>query len=212
MLAPYYSDLIIHLCDKKYKSSGLLLDEFKQRIGKLNSLFTWIKAGDSKDLFNFIIMQLHEELNFIKEEKKDDNSSKIPLNQTNEKLMLTNFGNYFMKNYNSRISLLFYANYKTEITCYNCGTNTYNIEIYFFLIFPLEKMRKFRSIFYRPSINSVNIYDCLSEYQNSSALEGYCNYCKCQMNLQFYILCQIIFEINEFVDLNYYVEYKKDVS
>ena len=36
---------------------------FKEKISKMNPLFEGAKANDSKDLVNFIIMRLHEELN-----------------------------------------------------------------------------------------------------------------------------------------------------
>ena len=46
--------------------------EFKTKISNMNPLFVGISANDAKDLVNFIIMQLHEELN---KAKKDSNNN-----------------------------------------------------------------------------------------------------------------------------------------
>ena len=73
--------------------------------------------------------------------------------------------------------------------CSNCKTISYNYQIYFFLIFPLEEVRKFKlsnnNIFNSfPNINNniVDIYDCFNFDQRLNFMMGdnamYCNYCR----------------------------------
>ena len=105
----------------------------------MNPLFEGAKANDSKDLVNFIIMTLHDELN---EGTKFEDKNAPP--QENELLIL----NYFKKSYyqenKSIICDLFYGINDTKYTCGSCNTNKYNYQISFFYIFPLEEIRKFK--------------------------------------------------------------------
>ena len=73
--------------------------------------------------------------------------------------MLNSFVNEYIQNYKSTFSNLFYFMTKSKITCQNCKIITYNFGVAFFIIFPLEKIRQFKSYFYGPDINFVNIYD-----------------------------------------------------
>ena len=230
-LSPYYADVIYHLWDEKYKSSGFSPYEFKKKLGELNPLFEGFKAGDAKDLYNYLIMQMHSELN--KEKKKNDNIIDINqnINQTNEEEMKGLFYKNFTENYNSRISNIFYGSTKSMMTCLNCGIITYNFEIYFFLIFPLEKVRQFKSLFYGMNVNSVNILECLTEAQSPAILEGYCNHCRRNSNLQqktcLYTVPNYLviilnrgkgnefnvgYNIDEFIDLSNFVEFKLDIA
>ena len=68
---------------------------------------------------------------------------------------------------------------------------SYNYQIYFFLIFPLEKINKYKSInnigF---NSNTVDIYDCFDYYKKINFASGenamYCDYCKhtCNSSMQ----------------------------
>jgi ubiquitin C-terminal hydrolase len=57
--------------------------EFKDKISKMNPLFSGIGANDAKDLVNFIIMQLHDELNKANTNSININNKNI--DQTNPK-------------------------------------------------------------------------------------------------------------------------------
>lgn len=56
---------------KKEKYYALI--NFKETISQMNSLFKGIQATDSKDLVNFIIMQLHDELKKANPNKNNNN-------------------------------------------------------------------------------------------------------------------------------------------
>ena len=116
---------------------------FKKTISSMDKLFEGAQANDSKDLVNFIIMTLHEELN--KAPKK--NLSEIinqQIDQTNPKIVLNAFLNSFINENQSIISDLFYAVSCTGTKCSVCNILKYNYQIYFFLIFPLEEVRKYK--------------------------------------------------------------------
>ena len=113
--------------------------KFKEKISRMNPLFQGAQANDSKDLVNFIVMQLHEELNIG---KKLNISQQSP--QINEIEIYKNFcKNYYYEN-KSIISDLFYGVNGTVYECSGCQTRKYNFQIGFFFIFPLEEVRKFK--------------------------------------------------------------------
>ena len=165
----------------------------------MNPLFQGVQANDSKDLVNFIIMQLHEELNMGS--KCDINQD---ANQTDELAVYNNFRyGYYYEN-KSIICDLFYGINGTLYECSSCRTRKYNFQIGFFYIFPLEEVRKFKiqqnqQMFennlkiqfannmlnwnnmqfmqqtfniQNQNINSVNIIDCFNYNQRQEFMQG----------------------------------------
>ena len=159
--------------------------EFKKTISKMNPLFEGIAANDAKDLVNFLIMTLHAELNRAPPE--EINMGNLLQDQTNKQLMFQNFASNFTKTHQSIISDIFYAMNCNVTQCLNCGVTSYNYQIYFFLIFPLEEVRKFvlmnnGGFNNNFNTNMVNIYDCFNFDRKINSMSGdnamYCNYCK----------------------------------
>ena len=168
-------------------------EEFKKKISKMNPLFEGIAANDAKDLVNFIIMTLHEELN--KADNKNDIYD-INVDQTNKQLIFNNFANDFMAKNKSIISDIFYSINCSITECLNCKVKIYNYQTYFFMTFPLEEVRKFKNENNFNNINqfnyfnncmninnnSVNLYDCFNYDRKRNIMSGdnamYCNYCK----------------------------------
>ena len=169
---------------------------FKETISRMNPLFEGIAANDAKDLFNFIIMTLHEELNLGSQEQNliDNNNDNIFQEQKNKELMFKNFMDSFKKTQKSIISELFYAANCNYTQCSVCKVITYNYQNYFFLIFPLEEVRKFKLMnnngINKNNNNIVDIYDCFKYDEKINTMDGensiYCVYCKqtCSCNLQ----------------------------
>ena len=151
--------------------------EFKNKISDMNDLFKGVAANDSKDLVNFIIMTLHEELNAVQVNIIDNNPI---LDQRNMELMYNSFLQNFNMNNQSIISKLFYAMNCNVTKCLNCNAESYNFQTYFFLIFPLEEIRKFKLNNF--NMNPINIYDCFDYERRINYMNGanamYCNYCK----------------------------------
>ena len=173
--------------------------KFKEKISRMNPLFQGVQANDSKDLVNFIVMQLHEELNL---------GTKINNNQDIQQNDEYSIYKYFKETYYSEnksiISDLFYLTNGTVYQCTGCSTMKYNFQVGFFLIFPLEEVRKFKiqqilqmkeqelrikiannmldwnnfqlmSQSYNiqaQNINSVNIIDCFNYNQKPDLMEG----------------------------------------
>ena len=151
----------------------------------MNPLFQGIAANDAKDLVNFLIMTLHEELNMAKpNELQEENIGNLFQDQRDKNLMFNKFVNNNTKTNQSIISELFYALNCNITQCGGCGTLSYNYQIYFFLIFPLEEVRKFKLMNNNDLINNneVNIYDCFDFERKVNFMNGdnamYCNYCK----------------------------------
>ena len=161
--------------------------DFKEKISKMNSLFEGVAANDSKDLVNFIVMTLHEELN--KATKNSNNmESNLNIEQRNKDLVFQTFMKNFVENNRSIISDLFYGVNCNIIQCQNpnCLSQSYNYQIYFFLVFPLEEVRKFKLQYNPNSKELVNIYDCFQYNQKCDLMMGdnamYCNYCRLTCN------------------------------
>ena len=178
-----------------YSKNSYAPKNFKNTISRMNSLFEGVQANDAKDLVNFLLMTLHTELNMVGP-GQNDNEGNILLDQTNQALMLKVFTDNFKKTNRSIISDIFYAMNCNKTQCGNCKTISYNYQIYFFLIFPLEEVRKFRlsnpalnpNSMYLPN-NTVDILDCFNFERKLNFMSGdnamYCNYCKqtCQSSM-----------------------------
>jgi ubiquitin C-terminal hydrolase len=85
-------------------------------------------------------MQLHKELN---KAQNQIITNTIPnIDQTNQLLVFKLFINKFLSENHSIISALFYFTNRTSTKCLGCSQIKYNFETNFFLIFPLEEIRK----------------------------------------------------------------------
>ena len=175
--------------------------EFKEKISKMNPLFEGISSNDAKDLVNFIIMILHIELN-----RPNNNGNNINnninvnqnfLNQTNRDLMFNIFWNEFSSSNNSIINQLFYAINNNVTQCLRCQNKIYNFQTYFFLVFPLEEVRKYKisnqfnmynnfNNINNFNNNEVTIFDCFEYDTKITMLAGenaiYCHFCKTRSN------------------------------
>ena len=116
---------------------------FKEIISKMNPLFKGIAANDAKDLVNFLLMTLHDELN-KPGNNINSNDPSLFMDQRDKNLMFNNFLKTFAKNYRSMVSDTFYAVNCNVTQCSFCNSVSYNYQIYFFLIFPLEEVRKYK--------------------------------------------------------------------
>ena len=147
---------------------------FKQVISDMNPLFQGVQANDSKDLIIFLLENMHNELNvpLINQQNND------MINQFDFNEALKTFKNFFINNYRSVISNLFYGFFDSTMVCKKCGVMTHNIQCYNILIFPLEEVRIFKNRIQ----NIVTIEECFEYYQKKDKMSGsnqiYCNKCK----------------------------------
>ena len=140
-------------------------NDFKDKISKLNPIFEGIAANDAKDLVNFIIMTLHLELNKTIENKNNENKNYANIDQTNKKSIFDLFNEEVISKNNSIISQLFYATNCNTTRCCKCNTQIYNFQTYFFIVFPLEEVRKFKNDLINQQ-NQNNQYNLMNNYQN----------------------------------------------
>ncbi len=126
----------------------------------------------------------------------------------------------------------------TITECANCKNKIYNYQTYFFIIFPLEEVRKFKynnnnQFFFNLilSNNVVNIYDCFDYDKKINIMNGqnlmYCNYCKknCTGMMRTYLTTgpeiliillnrgkgkqfDVKIDFGEYLNLYNYIEYK----
>ena len=120
-------------------------NNFKETISKMNSLFEGIAACDAKDLVNFIVMTLHIEL-CDDENNQLEELTKIKINSFINNNPRDKFMKDFNKNNNTIISKLFYGVNFNKSKCTKCPKpkEIYNYQSYFFMIFPLEEVRKYK--------------------------------------------------------------------
>ena len=80
----------------------------------MNYLFEGVQANDSKDLINFLLEQLHTELNIISEKINNNENNSNAMNiQTDKNKLYELFLNNYKTNYNSIISDSFYGSIQT---------------------------------------------------------------------------------------------------
>ena len=203
------------------KKSSYSALEFKNKISRMNPLFEGVAANDARDLVDFLLVTLHEEtnrpapspvgnnqendimsklflmylhnkINTAHPSPVDNNQGNMSIDQKKKEPNFNKFFQEFKQNYRSIISDLFYALNCKIIQCGYCKKMSYNYQIYFFLIFPLEEVRKYKLMnntqvknndFNNNAINNiVDIYDCFAYNQKIYLMVGenriYCNYCK----------------------------------
>jgi len=145
--------------------------DFKNCISKMNPLFEGIAANDSKDLIIFLYETMHNEIN------KKDQFQKI--NAADELSLFRN--DYYSKN-SSFLIKTFYFEIQSDMTCKSCGFNKSSYNIANIIIFPLEKIREYKTSRCKDGFAAVTLEDCFVHYQVEELLCGsnqiYCNNCK----------------------------------
>ena len=187
-----FLEVIKKLWIKSYNKNKTYYEpyNFKQIISDMNPLFEGVQANDAKDLINFILQQLHEELN---EPNKVIGNNSFKVDQYNERQMFHDFLEEFKKSHRSIISDIFFFIIETKTECLNCKQRNqmngiynpmylYNFQIMNFLIFPLEEVRKYKIIQYQQNFQEVNLIDCFNYYQKIDFMQGenqmWCKYCQ----------------------------------
>ena len=181
-----YYELIKNLWNEKNNNKPYSPYSFKDVLSQENELFAGIQANDSKDLINFLIERLHQELNVIKE--KNNNENFYQINQLNENEALQFFLKDFTSSFNSIISKLFYGILETKSQCKGCNMIKFNFQLYSFLEFPLQHINQYfynngkRPLFTQDGKNpDVDLYECFEYNRKIDLMNGenqmYCNIC-----------------------------------
>ena len=184
-----FAEVLDNIFLKRNNKKFFSPNRFKQVISK-NSLFKGIQANDSKDILNYLIEELHKELNDLYEpDANNDMNENIIVDQRDQMAIFNYFMKSYRKNYHSIISNYLYGIQKTITKCSFCGTMIYNFQAYSFLIFPLLEVKKFVIInnFVNPFFNFqnyiLNIFDCFNYFRKIDFFTGpnqiHCNQCNC---------------------------------
>ena len=143
-LTSCYCEVLFNVCtyDIKYYKP----EKFKQIISIKNPLFEGIQANDSKDLINFLLEEMNNELKNLELENSNninDNSSSFNANQENKFQVLNDFKKLMRNQNKSIISEIFYILTESEMKCQNCSKVKSSYQVSCFLEFPLEAIYEF---------------------------------------------------------------------
>ena len=214
IMANEYHKLILNLWDKNKNKKSYSPYSFKEALSKANPLFAGIAANDSKDLINFLLEKLHQELNIVKSSPATNNNNYLnsQQDQINEQKMLTLFLQEFNEKFNSPISNLFYGVMETKSQWTGCNIIKYNFQVYSFLEFPLQQVNQYcfskgrRFLVNNDGSNpDVNLYECFEYYEKIDLMEGenqmHCNICKRLFNAYYSTTlystpCHLIINLN----------------
>ena len=166
IMSHQYYKLIKHLWNEENNNISYSPNSFKEVLSKENPLFAGIAANDAKDLINFLIERLHQELNIALKNNSVDNYNQI--DQTNEAAVFNDFIKDFNTNFNSPISRCFYGILET---------NTYLYSTPNYLILNLNRGK---GAVYECKVNfpeKLNIFNFVTSKQATTAYELYAVIC-----------------------------------
>ena len=137
-LSSVYCDLLANVCCDDNINNYFEPKSFKETISWKNPLFEGVNANDSKDLINFMLEEMNQELSKLNKEKElkiSTNVSNNKMNQQNKELTYNNFISDFTKSNNSIIADTFFYIIESKSQCTRCKTITYNYQSLFLIEF-----------------------------------------------------------------------------
>ena len=191
-LSSAYCDLLANVCLNKSVTDYFKPRTFKEVISWKNPIFEGVNANDSKDLINFMLEEMNQELSKINKSitSRNNNRQINPnIDQTNQQLTLNNFKQTFQKNNDSIISRTFFFIIESKSQCQCCKFITYNYQSLFLLEFPLEAVFNYYAKQNIYLINEkqkkvINLFHCLEQYREPTYFTGenkfFCNRCRMQ--------------------------------
>ena len=240
ILAKAYRELLINLFLPQ-KTLNLIKMPYnpKKFINTIRSLNPNFQSNNIKykEFIDFMISNLHEELNI---NKKDTNSEINMSTNSNKNLEIKNENDSlidFLKNFteknNSVIVKNIFGIIKNTLYCHKCQNSFYNFHCYSYLYFNLSEIIDYKQTKYNDENITLDLYDCLDYFQKAETLIGdraiFCPNCREQnestslkniystKNILIFIFENIkennseqnIFDYNELINLRDYVEFKK---
>ena len=160
---------------------------FKEIIGELNPLFNGYAANDAKDLLQFILERMHQELKMAVQPFME-----YYCNQTQENLAFQYFSDSYISQNQSPLLKFLYGITKIQTECLKCHTVKYNFQCYNLLYFPLRESKWFCIEKYKKEIKDfdeknyiLDLEGCFIYNEKVDHFTGdnqmYCNICKgCQ--------------------------------
>ena len=158
-------------------------ERFKQVISELNPLFQGIAANDAKDLLQFILERLHQELKMAIMPYMEYN-----FDQRNEEQAKKYFNDSYISQNQSPLLHILYGTIKIITKCLKCKTIKYNFQSYNLLYFPLKESKKYIIDIKKNENNDfdeskyiLTLEDCFLYNEKNENFTGdnqmYCNIC-----------------------------------
>ena len=172
-----YADMIKNLDkDNKYQTNVNKIITMAQNLSVALGGYSGI--NDFKSNFN----DMFECTSNIVSGANDISNNQTMVDQTNAQAVFTEFATNFTKHNQSAVSDRFYAMNLSITQCGACNIKLYNYQIYYFLIFPLEEVRKHNADKRSINSNTVTLHDCFEFEKKENVMSGsnemYCNNCK----------------------------------
>ena len=144
-LSSSYCHLLYNVCCNEQITNYFEPTNFKEVISGKNPLFKGINANDSKDLINFMLEEMNQELSHLDPPKNNysNNNINMHMNQADKYTMLNLFKQDFSQNNNSIIAKNFFFITETKTVCESCKSKKYNYQVLYLLEFPLEPIFKY---------------------------------------------------------------------
>ena len=190
-----FANVLYNLYFPQENQNDFSAKDFREIIALFGPLFEENQANDSKDIFQFLIEKMHEELNELNNNNNINYDEDAQVNQFDELATFNQFELMYQKNYHSIISKHFYSKQKSMTKCLNCGNIIYNFQVYSFLMFPLKDVKIYTLSYPNQNQNQIlNLYDCFNYLQKTELFTGdnliYCRICQAESNANF---CNFIY-------------------
>ena len=192
-LSSAYCNLLAGVCLDENTNNYFEPYNFKEVISWKNPLFEGVNANDSKDLINFMLEEMNQELSRLNKKDSNQNILKVfnlnQINQSDPVLTFNNFRNDFVQKNDSIIALTFFFIIESKSQCQVCKNVTFNYQSLFLLEFGLEAIYNFYTSKNYNLINNdgkkvINLMLCFEHNKEPVFFVGdnqfYCNICKRQ--------------------------------
>ena len=139
-LTSAYCHLLFSVCCDESNTKFCKPQNFKDVISSKNPLFQGVNANDSKDLVNFMLEEMNQELCKLSPKINNNNNQRnnLPINQLDKYSILDLFKSDFSKNNNTIIAKNFFFITETKTKCLSCQKLKYSYQVLYLLEFPLE--------------------------------------------------------------------------
>lgn len=114
---------------------------FKTTIGRFNAMFQGYHQHDSQELLGSLLDGLHEDLNRIKKKPYVENPE-FDVDVVPDSQMADSFWNIYKQRNDSIIVDLFQGQYKSRVTCVDCGKKSVTFDPFMFLSVPVPERRE----------------------------------------------------------------------
>ena len=190
-LTSRYCELLMNVCCNMNIKKSYKPKTFKQIISVKNPLFKGINANDSKDLINFMLEEMNNELNLLENKGNIIDNNLNQLDQRNKEIMLNSFIFHYTKINKSIIPRIFYFIIEIQTKCLKCNEIKYNYQVSFMLEFVLSLTYDYCLKNNIPSTDNngnpyISLLSCFESYKQPSYFSNdnqiYCSNCQTNTN------------------------------